>query len=183
MIRRERQAAIMTRPKKFPEYNADRIQKELIEAVTESYEENGELNITANEFGLSALKIRKAAIELLRKKRDEDALWSAIIAFQGYPFHTYSGLPFFYKIPVGRKGLLNKELLVDRRDKSKSLTWSSVMLAYEKIRELDGQIVEKPKNIGDIRGISYIYPIFYRFGLIDVPEKVAARMELKSVGN
>lgn len=58
-----------------------------------------------------------------------------------------------------------------------------VMLAYEKIRELDGQIVEKPKNIGDIRGISYIYPIFYRFGLIDVPEKVAARMELKSVGN
>ena len=57
------------------------------------------------------------------------------------------------------------------------------MLAYEKIRELDGQIVEKPKNIGDIRGISYIYPIFYRFGLIDVPEKVAARMELKSVGN
>ena len=57
------------------------------------------------------------------------------------------------------------------------------MLAYEKIRELDGQIVEKPKNIGDIRGISYIYPIFYRFGLIDVPEKVAARMEMKSVGN
>ena len=90
------------------------------------------------------------------------------------------GLPFLYKIPVGRKGILNRELWVDRRDKSKSLTWSSVLLAYEKVRELDDKIVEKPKDIGDIRGISYIYPIFYRFGLIDVPEKIAARMELKT---
>ena len=139
--------------------------------------------VSMNAARIQLYRKRKVAIELLHNKLDEDTLWSAIIAFQGYPFHTYSGLPFFYKIPVGRKGLLNKELLVDRRDKSKSLTWSSVMLAYEKIRELDGQIVEKPKNIGDIRGISYIYPIFYRFGLIDVPEKVAARMELKSVGN
>ena len=53
-------------------------------------------------------------------------------------------------------------------------------MAYEKVRELDDKIVEKPKDIGDIRGISYIYPIFYRFGLIDVPEKIAARMELKT---
>lgn len=239
----------MPRPKKFPDYNADKIQKELIKAVVESYEETGELKITANEFSLSPLKIRKmlitagvywnevsdevnelyrqgktvqqimeitglkkssvngylsyskiiyksdivsmnaariqvyrkrkVSVELLNNKPDEDTLWSAITAFQDYPFHTFSGLPFLYKIPVGRKGILNRELWVDRRDKSKSLTWSSVLLAYEKVRELDDKIVEKPKDIGDIRGISYIYPIFYRLGLIDVPEKIAARMELK----
>ena len=39
MICRERQVAIMPRPKKFPDYNADKIQKELIKAVVESYEE------------------------------------------------------------------------------------------------------------------------------------------------
>lgn len=33
MICRERQVAIMPRPKKFPDYNADKIQKELIKAV------------------------------------------------------------------------------------------------------------------------------------------------------
>ena len=53
MICRERQVAIMPRPKKFPDYNADKIQKELIKAVVESYEETGELKITANEFSLS----------------------------------------------------------------------------------------------------------------------------------
>ena len=62
MICRERQVAIMPRPKKFPDYNADKIQKELIKAVVESYEETGELKITANEFSLSPLKIRKMLI-------------------------------------------------------------------------------------------------------------------------
>ncbi len=52
----------MPRPKKFPDYNADKIQKELIKAVVESYEETGELKITANEFSLSPLKIRKMLI-------------------------------------------------------------------------------------------------------------------------
>lgn len=35
---------------------------------------------------------------------------------------------------------------------------------------------DRNKALGDIRGVSYIYGIiygmFYRFGLIDVPEKV-----------
>ena len=33
-------------------------------------------------------------------------------------------------------------------------------------------IVDRPKLLGDLRGMSYIYPIFFRFGLIEVPEKV-----------
>ncbi len=132
-----------------------------------------------NAARIQVYRKRKVSVELLNNKPDEDTLWSAITVFQDYPFHTFSGLPFLYKIPVGRKGILNRELWVDRRDKSKSLTWSSVLLAYEKVRELDDKIVENPKDIGDIWGISYIYPIFYRFGLIDVPENIATRMELK----
>ena len=32
------------------------------------------------------------------------------------------------------------------------------------------------KALGDIRGVSYIYGMFYRFGLIDVPDKVKEKM-------
>ena len=32
--------------------------------------------------------------------------------------------------------------------------------------------MERPKALGDIRGVTYIYGMFYRFGLIDVPDKV-----------
>lgn len=31
---------------------------------------------------------------------------------------------------------------------------------------------DRNKALGDIRGVSYIYGMFYRFGLIDVQEKV-----------
>lgn len=108
-----------------------------------------------------------------------DLLWNAIIAFQNYPFFTYSGLPFSYTIKVGRNGKLNKELLINRRDKSKSLTWSSIVIALDKALNQKGNIISGPKEIGDIRGISYIYPIFYRLGIIDVPEHIAAIMSLQ----
>ena len=37
---------------------------------------------------------RKEAVERLQKGVNTDLLWNAIIAFQNYPFFTYSGLPF-----------------------------------------------------------------------------------------
>ena len=40
----------MSRPKIQPDYNAEEVMKELINAVVELYEETGELKITANEF-------------------------------------------------------------------------------------------------------------------------------------
>ncbi len=52
----------MSRPKIQPDYNAEKVMKELVNAVAESYEENGELRITANEFNMSPLKIRKMLI-------------------------------------------------------------------------------------------------------------------------
>ena len=52
-------------------------------------------------------------------------------------------------------------------------------LAFDNSRLITG-VIEKPKALGDIRGISYIYPILWRFGLIQVPEKTEKAMMLKS---
>lgn len=53
----------MPRPKIQLDYNAEKVMKELVNAVAESYKETGEFKITANEFNTSPLKIRKAARE------------------------------------------------------------------------------------------------------------------------
>ena len=238
----------MARPKKKPAYDAEKIMKELLVAVVESYEETGELKLTAEEFDMSALKIRKLLItagaysndisdevnrlygmgktvaeiqritglgkssvngylpymkavykpeelslnaERIKVFRDrqqavveladdmsEDKLWETIVAFQNYPFHTATGLPFVYELKKGRSGKYNKELIVSRRTESKTVVWSSVMLAFQKAVELQGEIIDRPKALGDIRGVSYIYPMLYRFGIIEVPEKIARKMEL-----
>lgn len=122
---------------------------------------------------------RKEMISILKKLPSEDNLWQAVIVFQEYPFRTATGLPFRYKIKIGKDGEYNRELLIDRREKSKTLSWSSVKLAFDNSRLITG-VIEKPKALGDIRGISYIYPILWRFGLIQVPEKTEKAMMLKS---
>lgn len=115
---------------------------------------------------------------MLQKEMNDSILWRGIVLFQKYPFHTFTGLPFSYTLKIGKDGEYTKELLVNRRNKSKSLTWSSVELAFEEALKQRGKIIKKPKDIGDIRGISYLYPIFYRIGLIDIPEQVATKIEL-----
>ncbi len=130
------------------------------------------------EKDCSLYRIRQERIKKLAEERTEENLWQAIIAFQEYPFKTMTGLPFYYKLKIGKNGEWNKELLIDRREKSKSLAWSSILLAFEKSSQITG-MVNKPKELGDIRGISYIYPILWRFGLIEVPKKVEETMKRK----
>lgn len=115
------------------------------------------------------------AVVALRKNPCEENLWKCVVAFRGYKFKTLSGLPFTYKLKKGRGDEFTKELWIDRREDSKSLAWSSVMLVYHNIGKI-GEVVDRPKALGDIRGVSYIYGMFYRFGLIDVPEKVKDKM-------
>ena len=38
------------------------------------------------------------------------------------------------------------------------------------------EVVNRPKALGDIRGVTYIYGMFYRFGLIDVPDDAKEKM-------
>ena len=116
------------------------------------------------------------AVVALRKDPCEVNLWKCVVAFRGYKFKTMSGLPFTYKLKKGRGDEFTKELWIDRREDSKSLAWSSVMLAYHNVGKI-GEVVDRPKALGDIRGVSYIYGMFYRFGLIDVPDKVKEKMK------
>lgn len=115
------------------------------------------------------------ALVALRKNPCEENLWKCVVAFRGYKFKTLSGLPFTYKLKKGRGDEFTKELWIDRRESSKSLAWSSVRMAYHNIGKI-GEVVDRPKALGDIRGVSYIYGLFYRFGLIDVSKKVKEKM-------
>ena len=116
---------------------------------------------------------RYRAMKRWRADPTEENLWGVVLAYAGVKFKTYSGLPFSYEIKKGRNGEYTKELWIDRREKSKSLAWSSIVLALKNIK---GEVVDRPKALGDIRGMTYIYGMFYRFGLIDVPDKVKEKM-------
>lgn len=122
---------------------------------------------------------RYRAVRKLRSEPTEEHLWETVLLYSGVRFKTYSGLPFTYEIRKGRSGEYTKELWIDRRENSKSLAWSSVLLALKNVK---GEVVERPKALGDIRGVTYIYGMFYRFGMIDVPDKVKEMMKKNDRG-
>lgn len=154
-------------------------------------------NLSVGAERIRRMRNREKIIERVKTEQTEEALWAAVIEFQGYKFRTYSGLAFSYSLKKGRGrgntesgvaneqdeackqgGVYTKELFIDRRENSKSLAWSSVLLAYHNIPQI-GCVVDRPKALGDIRGVTYIYAMFYRFGLIDAPEKAKEKMEPK----
>ena len=112
----------------------------------------------------------------------EDALWQAVIAYQDYPFHTSSGLPFSYTVRQKKNGEYSGELLISRKESSKTLTKSSMLLALQSVREQTGPeppLYTGPKAIGQVFGISYIYSLFWKWNLIRVPEKVERKLRGK----
>ena len=111
---------------------------------------------------------RYRAMKRWKADPTEENFWGVVVAYAGVKFKTYSGLPFSYEVRKGRNGEYTKELWIDRRENSKSLAWNSVLLALENIKEA-GAVVDRSKALGDIQGVTYIYGIFYRFGLINVP--------------
>lgn len=119
---------------------------------------------------------RYRAVRKLRTEPTEEHLWEVVLLYAGVRFKTYSGLPFTYEIRKGRNVQYTKELWIDRRENSKSLAWSSVLLALGHIKKV-GEIVERPKALGNIRGVTYIYGMFYRFGLINVPDEAKEKMK------
>ena len=116
---------------------------------------------------------RYRAMKRWRNDPTEENFWGVVLVYAGVKFKTYSGLPFTYEVRKGRNGEYTKELWIDRREKSKSLAWSSIVLTLGNIKE---EMVDRPKALGDIRGVTYIYGMFYRFGLIDVPDEVKEKM-------
>lgn len=131
---------------------------------------------TAEKQKCQELCIKKLHEAIEKKEPADDLLWEALVAFQGETFKTVSGLPFQYAIRPGKRGTLTKELWIDRREGSKSLSFGSIRLAFAHALTLDE--VSRPKAMGDIRGVSYMYPIFWRFGIIRVPEENADQMSI-----
>ena len=87
---------------------------------------------------------------ILEKKTELDKLlWDALLAGQGEFFNTSSGLPFSYVVKRKRNGEYSGELLVSRKESSKTLTRSSVLLAFHKvidatqICDIDGKAARK----------------------------------------
>lgn len=117
---------------------------------------------------------QQAAVKALREEWSEEALWNCVVAW--LPILDIFRLAFQYRLKKGRNGDYTRELFIDRRENSKSLAWSSIRMAFRAVREI-GAVVDRPKALGDIRGVTYIYALFYRFGLIDVPEAVRQTME------
>lgn len=132
--------------------------------------------ISQNAERVKKYRARKQAVSDLKENCTEENLWKCIIAFQGYPFSTSSGLPFTYTLKIGRNGKFTKELFIDRRENSKSLTWSSVKIAFGRVMEKQGTVFDRPKAIADVRGISYSYSLLWRFGIICVPKEIEKKL-------
>ena len=150
-------------------------ESEVAEKVQDTFEEYRETQ-NYKEAILSTASTLELSRAMKRWRADptEENFWGVVLAYAGVKFKTYSGLLFSYEIKKGRNGEYTKELWIDRREKSKSLAWSSVLLALGNIK---GEVVERPKALGDIRGVTYIYGMFYRFGLINVPDEVKEKMK------
>lgn len=133
-------------------------------------------NLSVGAERIRRMRKRNKVLEELGTEWSEEVLWAAVIEFQGYKFRTYSGLVFSYRLKKVRGDAYTKELFIDRRENSKSLAWSSVLLAFHNIPSI-GSVVDRPKALGDIWGVTYIYAMLYRFGLIDAPEKAKEKME------
>lgn len=90
--------------------------------------------------------LREQALRTLRDACTEENFWNCIVAFQGYPFLTSSGLPFTYTLKMGRRGAYTKELFIDRREHSKSLSWSSVRLAFHEACKREDRFFFAPQG-------------------------------------
>jgi hypothetical protein len=112
----------------------------------------------------------------------DEILWRAVIAYQNCELYTKSGLMFSYIIKSKRNGEYSGELIVSRKEESKTLTKSSIMLAFHKVLSdmkdtTTPPEYKGPKSIGQIFGISYIYSLFWKLELIKVPKKVEEKIK------
>ena len=89
----------------------------------------------------------------------EVELWQRLIANQGKVYHTARGLEFKYRIE-------GNEMFIDRKEKS--ITRSTVNMAYEKACEL--KVITGPKKLG-VFGASYLYPVFLELGICRKADK------------
>ena len=133
--------------------------------------------------GQSIKELHRGIIEGKTQEELDVLLWDVVVAYQNQPLRTLSGLEFSYTVKHKKNGEYSGELLVSRKETSKTLTRSSVMLAFHKVleqievTEKDGTVLftppsyKGPKAIGPIFGISYIFSLFLALGLIKTADR------------
>lgn len=109
---------------------------------------------------------KSAAVSALQSNPNEETLWNCILSFQQETFHTVSGLEFAYDLKKGRNGEYTKELWISRRESSKPLTISTILLALNEAVRRKDECFRGPKSLLKVRGISYIYGMFLQWGLV-----------------
>ena len=123
-------------------------------------------------------KKRKIACEQLAEHLDQgDALtymWSALIAFQDYPFATAHGHPFKFRVENWRMSFSSTEKCLER---------STIEMAFMITRQEQKTVgyVSSHKKIGTI-GSSYLYPIFLRLGVCQKKPEESAETSKKQDG-
>ncbi|MBO6148242.1 MAG: hypothetical protein J6O55_02755, partial [Lachnospiraceae bacterium] len=103
-------------------------------------------------------------------------LWTCVRLWQGKEFRTagrgkmHSGsTAFTYSLKKSsRTGEENAELVISTKKQSKTVTRSSVELAFTNaLKEMsECGFVKGPKKLGQIFGGSYLYAMFIRWGVI-----------------
>ena len=138
--------------------------------------------------GQSIKELHRGIIEGKTQEELDVLLWDAVVAYQNQPLRTLSGLEFSYTVKHKKNGEYSGELLVSRKETSKTLTRSSVMLAFHKVleqievTEKDGTVLfappsyKGPKAVGQIFGISYIFSLFLEIGLIKTKTEISGKI-------
>ena len=133
--------------------------------------------------GQSIKELHRGIIAGKTQEELDVLLWDAVLTYQDQTLYTLSGLEFSYTVKHKKNGEYSGELLVSRKETSKTLTRSSVMLAFHKVleqievTEKDGTVLfappsyKGPKAIGQIFGISYIFSLFLALGLIKTADR------------
>lgn len=126
---------------------------------------------------------KQQAIHALQSAGDDwsEKLWKCIIAFENEIFTTSGrgnrpGIPFTYTVTrtAGAGGRhyngavvpgYGNEIKIE--GKTKSISRSTAELACRRVQEMGG-VVKGPRSLGIPGAGSYLYPLFVRFGLIQV---------------
>lgn len=128
--------------------------------------------------GQSIKELHRGIIEGKTQEELDVLLWDAVLTYQDQMLYTLSGLEFSYTVKHKKNGEYSGELLVSRKETSKTLTRSSVLLAFHKVLEATEVTSEGdeasfqppayrgPEGNRQIFGISYIFSLFLAFGLI-----------------
>lgn len=99
-------------------------------------------------------ELHQAIVEQRNMEELEGLLWAGVLAYQNQTFYTLSGLEFSYTVKHKKNGDYSGELLISRKETSKTLTRSSVMLAFHKV------LAEM--KFKEINGAAYLLPPEYR---------------------